>query len=150
MTENIKVQPAIFFGTPEMLAVWIEQHNMGHRRIYLATQPERIQGLIGPFEIIRNEGVWTPANEDEAQRVWATEDWIKQDELYRKISEIEKDYPPDVPKGVTLYSQMIDPFYLDFLDAIKEKIRKHEGADISFSLQDGPNGFQLIWWKDKG
>ena len=76
----------IVFGTELLAKRWAETNGVDPKDVYLATQPERIQGLMGPFQLVRySKDVWVPPTSACERRVKETEGWIKQEKGLREL-----------------------------------------------------------------
>jgi len=76
----------IVFGTELLAKRWAETNGVDPKDVYLATQPERIQGLHWPFEIVRYpKDIWVPPTSACERRVKETEGWIKQEQGLRAL-----------------------------------------------------------------
>lgn len=78
----------IVFGSELLAKRWAVTNGVDPKEVYLATQPERIQGLLGPFQCVRySKEVWVPPSYACEQRVKETEGWIKQEKGLRDLRE---------------------------------------------------------------
>jgi hypothetical protein len=81
----------IVFGTERLAKKWAETNGVDPKDVYLATQPDRIQGLWGPFQLVRySKDVWVPPTSACERRVRETEGWIKQEKGLRELDEKNK------------------------------------------------------------
>jgi hypothetical protein len=84
----MNTEPVIVFGSDLLAKRWAEENGHDPTRVYLATQPERIQGLWGPFKLVKYpQDVWVPTSYACEQRVKATLDWVAQEEGLRGLRE---------------------------------------------------------------
>jgi hypothetical protein len=81
------VTRVIVFGTYLLAKRWAETNGVHLKDVYLATQPETIQGLMGPFQLVRySKEVWVPPTSACERRVRETEGWIKQEQGLRELA----------------------------------------------------------------
>jgi hypothetical protein len=81
-------QKVIVFGSQRIAANWAAKHHRDLKDVLLATDPDKIQGLKGPFIVVRVSKVeWVPPTFACEKRVQITEDWITQEEMLRKVVE---------------------------------------------------------------